>query len=128
MKKYTVLVNVFSIILLAFTAISYGAEYKVNFDRRPEISKRYVYSKGFEIGVVRNIYLTPNNEVIVEIEVYSDYDKIFRNRVVLYVENGRLMVSDLGETAFADSQRIPGFHNKTCYYLWLVKNKVKEFF
>jgi len=111
----------------------YAKEYKIYFDTKPKLVNKKVYVKGYEIGVVKKDYLTFEGNVIVEIEIYDEYDKLMQHDVAFYVDNGKLILYDFGPINrniedFGNKKIFLGFHNKISFYLYYLKKSFKKRF
>ena len=107
--------------------ILHAKVYKVFFDTKPQLSTKKVYFKGYEIGSVERDYLTPDGNVIVEVNILDEYDKLMNHNVVFYVKDGKLVLYDFGtksKTQFNQSNRkLLGFHSEAKFYMYYLKRK-----
>jgi len=107
--------------------ILHAKVYKVFFDAKPQLSSKKVYFKGYEVGSVERDYLTPDGDVIVEVNIYDDYDKLMQHNVVFYVKDGKLVLYDFGpmsSSQFNQSNRkLLGFHSEAKFYMYYLRRK-----
>lgn len=56
---------------------------------RPQFSK--LNYKGVDIGKVSNIILTPQNKVLVKVQVFKNYDRFSKEGTIFYLKNQKLV-------------------------------------
>lgn len=102
--------------------------YNVIFENKPEIVKKEVHARGFEIGEVLSETLGSGDIVVVKISVLNEYDHLIKHNAVFYVSEGRLEYDIVGEHGelVSEGGKLLGFTGKTALYWFKTKHKMKD--
>ncbi|OQY56622.1 MAG: hypothetical protein B6245_18080 [Desulfobacteraceae bacterium 4572_88] len=102
--------------------------YNVIFENKPEILKKEVHARGFEIGKVLSETLGAGDIVVVKISVLNEYDHLIKHNTVFYVSDGWLEYDTVGEhgETVSEGAKLLGFTGKTALYWFKTKHKMKD--
>jgi len=124
--KYTVFL---SIILFFSSCSSNNGSYVVIFENNPELTSSKIYSKNFVIGNVLSQKLNSNNLVIVSISIDNEFRSLIKENTVFYINNGIMIYDTIGNDGSIrnSGSKILGFNSKALLYLYITKNKIKNY-
>jgi len=126
---FIVLVTLMSVPLSCFFV---DKIYYVVFEERPVLLDERVFYDGEMIGRIESQKLrtTENNEIIVILEIFIEekHEHMMTDKVIFYVDKGRLIYDTIGDTGKSLSRKakIIGFKTKTVFHIFKAKNKQKN--
>ena len=103
-------------------------EYYVVFEGHPALLSKDVYSKGFVLGKIIDKELGKNNRINIKIKIKNKYANNIKSNCILIVKDGHLELieTDSNGHPLEEKSKILGFSDKTEYYMFITKNKVKN--